>query len=102
MNRENKCIFDESHIFNKYLQVQAKEISPVVYTSMIQAHNIHGQTLEALALYHKMQDTGIPPNQHTYATVLSTIADLYILLEGQRIHVQLMVLHFICFMLLIP
>lgn len=68
-----------------------KNITPL-WTTIIQAHNNNGETKEALQLFHKMKTEGISPDEYTFASILSVIADLGNLQEGQYIHSQLMVI----------
>eukprot|EP01018_Ginkgo_biloba_P002829 Gb_14728 [translate_table: standard] len=56
------------------------------WTVMIAAYVRHGFTEEALALFHEMKQTGIQPNQFTFASVLPACANLESLEQGMKIH----------------
>eukprot|EP01018_Ginkgo_biloba_P008466 Gb_26314 [translate_table: standard] len=58
----------------------------VSWTAMIAAYVRHGQSEEALTLYHQMQRTGIQPDQFTFASVLPACANLADLDHGKEIH----------------
>ena len=52
---------------------------------------MHRQEQEALNLYREMEKIGIIPNEYTYSIILSIIAEMTQLHEGQRIHAKLKV-----------
>eukprot|EP01018_Ginkgo_biloba_P013169 Gb_21054 [translate_table: standard] len=56
------------------------------WTVMIAAYCRHGFSREALALYYQMQQTGIQPNEFTFASVLSACANMSALEQGIEIH----------------
>jgi pentatricopeptide repeat protein len=83
---------EQSHIFTEYKHVLKPDNNSIlVWTAMIKALNMHGQAHEALQLFHEMQEAGVSPDEYTYSCILSVIADLANLPEGQHIHNQLMV-----------
>jgi pentatricopeptide repeat protein len=90
-------ILEKSHIFIECKSVQKFGNNAILaWTAIIKAHNIHGQTQEALQLFHEMQEAGVLPDEYTYSCILSVIADLASLHEGQHIHTQLMVRGIYC------
>jgi pentatricopeptide repeat protein len=85
--------FDKLYIFDEYKPLmQSGDTAVITWTAIIRAYNIHEQGQEALQLFHEMQESGVVPNEYTYSSILSTIADLTNLQEGQQIHTQLMVI----------
>jgi pentatricopeptide repeat protein len=86
-------IIDSRHIFTKYkyLANLGNNIAPL-WTTIIQAHNSHGNAKEGLRLFHEMKQEGVTPDEYTFASILSVIAELGNLKEGQHIHSQLMVI----------
>ena len=81
------------HIFQKYKPaIQCGDTAVVTWTSIIQACNICGQDQEALKLFHEMNQSGVTPNEYTYSSILSVIADLRNLQEGQKVYTQLKVI----------
>eukprot|EP01018_Ginkgo_biloba_P031792 Gb_15843 [translate_table: standard] len=53
----------------------------VSWTVMIAAYAKHGYSVDALALFHQMQHSGVQPNQFTFASVLPACANLVALKE---------------------
>eukprot|EP01018_Ginkgo_biloba_P007732 Gb_21237 [translate_table: standard] len=74
-------LVDARRIFNQML-----ERDVCSWTVMIAAYSRHGLAEEALRLFHQMQQTGIQPNQHTFASVLPACAKLAALEQGMEIH----------------
>eukprot|EP01018_Ginkgo_biloba_P009805 Gb_15643 [translate_table: standard] len=58
----------------------------VSWTAIIGAYSRHGCNEEALALFYQMQQTGIQPDQFTFATVLPVCAGLIALKYGKSVH----------------
>ncbi|KAH9288069.1 hypothetical protein KI387_032186, partial [Taxus chinensis] len=50
----------------------------------------HGFSHEALTLFHQMQQTGIEPNQFTFASILPACAKIRALEQGMDIHRSIM------------
>jgi pentatricopeptide repeat protein len=85
--------FDKLYLFEKYKpSMQPGDTAVVTWGVIIQAYSMHGQGQEALQLFHEMQESGFSPNEHTYLLILTVIADLGNLQEGQQLHTQLKVL----------
>jgi pentatricopeptide repeat protein len=84
---------DKLYIFEEYKPLmQSGDTAVVTWGVIIRAYSIHGQGQEALQLFHEMQESGSSPNEHIYLSILSVIADLGNLQEGQQLHAQLKVL----------
>eukprot|EP01018_Ginkgo_biloba_P031676 Gb_31111 [translate_table: standard] len=62
------------------------ERNVVSWTVMISAYDSRGHAEEALTLFSQMQQTGIQPNEFTFASVLPACADLAALEQGRKIH----------------
>eukprot|EP01018_Ginkgo_biloba_P027695 Gb_25125 [translate_table: standard] len=62
------------------------ERNVVSWTAMITAYARHGYSEEALTLFYQMQQTGIRPNQFTFASVLPACANLAALEHGKKVH----------------
>eukprot|EP01018_Ginkgo_biloba_P013194 Gb_32453 [translate_table: standard] len=58
----------------------------VSWNAMIAAYTRNGLSDEALVLFHRMQRTGIEPNQRTFVSVLPACANLGALEQGMEIH----------------
>eukprot|EP01018_Ginkgo_biloba_P008631 Gb_28772 [translate_table: standard] len=56
------------------------------WTPIIAAYSKHGHDEEALALHYQMQQTGIQPDQFTFATILPVYANLAVLEHGKKVH----------------
>eukprot|EP01018_Ginkgo_biloba_P034725 Gb_12551 [translate_table: standard] len=65
---------------------QMPEQDVASWTIMIAAYPKQGYSEEALALFYKMQRSGIQPNQFTFASVLPACANLSALEHGKKIH----------------
>lgn len=63
-----------------------------MWTAIIYAHNICGYAEEALHLFHEMQKAGVGSNERVYLLILSVIAESKNLMEGRRVHAQIMVI----------
>eukprot|EP01018_Ginkgo_biloba_P003193 Gb_13221 [translate_table: standard] len=72
------------NVFDKMLKPDV-----VSWTMMIAAYTRHGISEEALALFHQMQQTGIQPDQFTFATVLPACANVACLEQGMEIHEEI-------------
>eukprot|EP01018_Ginkgo_biloba_P027163 Gb_22477 [translate_table: standard] len=66
------------------------------WTIMIAAYARHGFAKEALALFCQMPQTGIQPNQFTFASVLPACANLAALEQGKDIHEEIIRSGFQC------
>eukprot|EP01018_Ginkgo_biloba_P039721 Gb_32164 [translate_table: standard] len=62
------------------------ERNVVSWTALIGAYARHEYSEEALRLFDKMRQTGIEPNQFTFASVLPAYADLALLEHGKEVH----------------
>eukprot|EP01018_Ginkgo_biloba_P034643 Gb_30709 [translate_table: standard] len=58
----------------------------VSWTAMIASYSRHGYAEEALALLYQMKQTGIQPDQFTFASVLPACANLAALKHGKSFH----------------
>ena len=58
---------------------------------MIQAHQVHGQGDKAVKLFEEMYTAGIAPNESTFSIILSIVATMSDLNQGQKIHMLLKV-----------
>eukprot|EP01018_Ginkgo_biloba_P032085 Gb_05883 [translate_table: standard] len=65
------------------------ERNVVSWNVMIAAYSRHGYNEEALSLFYQMQETGIQPNQFTFAGVLPACANLAALKQGKEIHEEI-------------
>ncbi|XP_057837442.2 pentatricopeptide repeat-containing protein At5g15300 [Cryptomeria japonica] len=61
----------------------------ISWTAMISAYTRHGYSEEALILFYQMKETGIQPNQFTFASILSSCADMANLEKGKEIHEEI-------------
>ena len=48
-------------------------------------------TVDKLHIFDEMQESGLSPDEYTYSSILSVIANLGNLQEGKKIHMQLKV-----------
>lgn len=88
----NHITFDNFNIFLTYKPLLQNGLNAtIMWTAIIQAHITHGQAQEALKLFYQMQKAGVTPEEHTYSSILSIIADLSDMHKGQNIHAQIMV-----------
>eukprot|EP01018_Ginkgo_biloba_P002732 Gb_33135 [translate_table: standard] len=60
------------------------------WTVMIAAYSRHGPAEEALALFYRMQRTGIEPDQFIFASVLPACTHLEALEEGMNVHEEIL------------
>eukprot|EP01018_Ginkgo_biloba_P022487 Gb_36081 [translate_table: standard] len=58
----------------------------VLWTAIVTGYVQHGESYEALSLFHQMQEAGMKPNQFTFASVLQACADIEALEQGKQIH----------------
>eukprot|EP01018_Ginkgo_biloba_P031723 Gb_04385 [translate_table: standard] len=72
------------HVFDKIPQRDV-----VSWNKMIAAYAQNGQGEEALTLFYQLQQTGIRPNQFTFASILPACADLAVLEHGRVIHEEI-------------
>ncbi|XP_059069471.1 putative pentatricopeptide repeat-containing protein At1g68930 [Cryptomeria japonica] len=63
-----------------------KERDIVSWNTIIAAYKTHGFPDESVALFHHMQQTGLQPDQFTFASVLPACAKIGALEEGMSIH----------------
>ncbi|KMT10006.1 hypothetical protein BVRB_5g122210 [Beta vulgaris subsp. vulgaris] len=70
-----RCIFDE---------MDGKNV--VSWTAMISGYVGTNKCLDAIELFILMVRSGVPPNQHTFASVLAACAKHSELLTGQQVH----------------
>eukprot|EP01018_Ginkgo_biloba_P001826 Gb_02379 [translate_table: standard] len=78
------CLLDARRVFD-----QMPERNVLSWTTMIAAYARHGLAEEALTLFHRMQRTGIQPDQFTFASVLPAYANLASLEQGKEIHEEI-------------
>ncbi|XP_057861154.2 putative pentatricopeptide repeat-containing protein At3g23330 [Cryptomeria japonica] len=57
-----------------------------VWNEMIRGYAWNGPEEESLAMYYKMQEVGIKPNNYTYPIMLKACSSLLALEEGRQIH----------------
>lgn len=82
------CIY----IFDSYkLTLKSERNAILIWTAIIQAHNICGQQRKAVQLFYDMQQTGVPINDHNFKFILGVISDLATVQDDQRIHAQILV-----------
>ncbi|XP_057848233.2 pentatricopeptide repeat-containing protein At2g13600-like [Cryptomeria japonica] len=65
---------------------QMTERDVISWNAIIAAYRRHGFPREALTLFHQMQQTGVQPDQFTFASVLPACAKVRGLEEGMDIH----------------
>eukprot|EP01018_Ginkgo_biloba_P009810 Gb_15639 [translate_table: standard] len=65
------------------------EQNAISWTAVIAANIRHGCGEEALTLFYQMKQTGIQPDQFTFATVLPACANLATLEYGKEIHEEI-------------
>ena len=70
-----------------YLKMPERNV--MSWTMMIVGYSQNGESEEALALFHRMQQTGMKPNQFTFNSVLSTCANLGDLELGNAVYGQI-------------
>ncbi|KAJ7536749.1 hypothetical protein O6H91_12G080900 [Diphasiastrum complanatum] len=78
-----KCgnVLDAREVFDSM-----PEHNVFLWTTIISAYVNHGQAEEAFNLFHKMQQTGIPPNNVTYVVLLKACASIAALEQGKQLH----------------
>ncbi|XP_057841741.2 pentatricopeptide repeat-containing protein At3g24000, mitochondrial-like [Cryptomeria japonica] len=78
-----KCgsLVDARKVFN-----QMKERDSLSWNTIIAAYRRHGYPHEAVTLFHHMQETGLQPDQFTFASVIPACAKMQALEEGMDIH----------------
>eukprot|EP01018_Ginkgo_biloba_P024010 Gb_22311 [translate_table: standard] len=81
-----KCgiLMDARRVFD-----QMHKRNVVSWTVMIAAYARHGYSEEALTLFCRMPQTGIQPNQFTFASILPACANLAALEHGKEVHDQI-------------
>jgi pentatricopeptide repeat protein len=75
---ESQAVFEE-------IRRGCKNIDVIMWTSMILAHGIHGQGLEALKLLHEMQDTQVLPNTKTIVAALTACGHSGLVDEARKL-----------------
>lgn len=65
-------------------QISVRDI--VVWNALICVHVQHGRGVEALPLFHQMQQEGMPPSRVTFVGILAACTSKEFLADGQRIH----------------
>ncbi|WCJ34610.1 Pentatricopeptide repeat (PPR) superfamily protein [Euphorbia peplus] len=83
---------------------QSKGRSLVIWTAIISAYAVHGDTNSVLNLFHEMVNNGIQPDEVTFTTVLSACAHSGMVDEAQEIFnempekygIQRLVEHYAC------
>ncbi|XP_057837804.1 pentatricopeptide repeat-containing protein At3g09040, mitochondrial-like [Cryptomeria japonica] len=66
-----------------------KKRDTVSWNTIIAAYGRHGCPHEAVTLFHQMQETGLQPDQFTFASVLPACAKIGALEQGMAIHKSL-------------
>lgn len=86
MYSEHHCLDDALRLFE---QIHHPDL--VLWTSLISGFSRGGKSQEAINLYVRMVAQGSvePPNHYTYATILSSCAQLAAIGEGRQIHAQI-------------
>ncbi|XP_057837776.2 pentatricopeptide repeat-containing protein At5g27110-like [Cryptomeria japonica] len=67
-----------------------EEQNSVSWNTIIAASRRHGFPHEAVSLFHQMQQTGIQPDQFTFASVVPACAKMGIVEQGMNIHQSIM------------
>lgn len=62
-----------------------------IWAAMIQSYRANGKKREALLIFNKMIDSGMPPGEFTFSIILSVLAEEADLKEGERIHTMITV-----------
>ncbi|KAH0461438.1 hypothetical protein IEQ34_009013 [Dendrobium chrysotoxum] len=57
----------------------------VTWSSMMESYAIHGMGLEAIKLFHQMQEAGVSPNSITFLSLLSSCSHSGLLNEGCQV-----------------
>eukprot|EP01018_Ginkgo_biloba_P003188 Gb_16072 [translate_table: standard] len=75
------CLLEARRVFDQMPKRDAYS-----WTVMISAYSRHGRPKESLALFHRMQQAGVQPNEFTFASVFTACANLAALQQGMEIH----------------
>ncbi|XP_020595329.1 pentatricopeptide repeat-containing protein At5g39350-like [Phalaenopsis equestris] len=57
----------------------------VVWSSMIESYAIHGMGIEAMKLFHQMEEAGVSPNSITFLSLLSSCSHSGLVNEGCQV-----------------
>lgn len=57
----------------------------LAWSSMIESYSIHGMGLEAIKLFHQMQEAGVNPNSITFLSLLSSCSHSGLVNEGCQV-----------------
>ncbi|XP_057830928.2 pentatricopeptide repeat-containing protein At2g13600 [Cryptomeria japonica] len=93
--------FSQNNLINMYVmcgilsdarkvfdEITERDVSS--WNIIIAAYRRHGYPLDALTLFHRMEQTGVQPDQFTFASILPACAKLGDLEEGMDIHISIM------------
>ncbi|XP_068640862.1 pentatricopeptide repeat-containing protein At5g66520-like [Aristolochia californica] len=72
-------------------------ITIFIWNTMIRAFVEKNRPFEALLLYKDMRDKGFLPNNYTFSFLLKACLDLSALLDGQKLHAQIVRLGWECY-----
>jgi len=61
----------------------------ILWNSMISGYGMHGQGHEALAVYSRMRENGLKPNQTTFVSLLSASSHAGLVEEGKRLFISM-------------
>ncbi|XP_019053333.1 PREDICTED: putative pentatricopeptide repeat-containing protein At3g13770, mitochondrial [Nelumbo nucifera] len=75
------CLGDARHVLD-----EMHERNVVSWTAMISAYSQRGHTLEALGLFVQMLRSGTPPNEFTFATILTCCSGACGFDRGRQVH----------------
>eukprot|EP01018_Ginkgo_biloba_P018551 Gb_27291 [translate_table: standard] len=84
MYAKSRNLVDARRVFD---QMSNRDV--LSWTVMIAAYTRQGLAEEALALFYQMQQTGIQPNEFTFASVIPACANLASLEQGKEIHEEI-------------
>lgn len=79
-----RCVGDAHKVFDKL-----PNRNLVTWTTMMTGYAQNEHALEALALFNKFQQTGISPNQITFASILGACTRAENLEQGKQIHAHI-------------
>ncbi|XP_077215220.1 pentatricopeptide repeat-containing protein At2g03380, mitochondrial-like [Tasmannia lanceolata] len=65
------------------------------WNTMIAAHGMHGNSVEALELFNRMKDQNVEPDELTFTSILSVCSHTGLVEEGQRLFHSMTSEHFI-------
>ncbi|KAH9327686.1 hypothetical protein KI387_007864, partial [Taxus chinensis] len=65
---------------------QVKERDSFSWNTIIAAYKRHGYPYRAVTLFHSMQETGLQPDQFTFANILPACVKIGTLEQGMGIH----------------